>query len=195
MVCSRRPPAGGRRLPRMRGQASRPHGGTVEYGLSLGSNLGDRLALLSGVRRALVCRADVQVVAASRVYETEPVDVLPEHSDLAFLNAVLIAESRLAPLALAKVLWALEDEQGRLRGKNPNAPRPLDIDIIYAGDQRVARGRLHLPHRSWAERRFVVQPLADVRPRLVLPGQTATVSEILAALPAEPAVVPWPDSW
>jgi len=72
---------------------------------------------------------------------------------------------------------------GRIRTEDRNAPRVIDIDILYAGSVKRTDGNLDLPHPRWAQRRFVVQPLADVRPFLRLPGETRTVSDILKTLP------------
>ena len=77
---------------------------------------------------------------------------------------------------------------GRVRGMDRNAPRPIDIDILYADDVMIDDDDLTLPHPRWSERRFVVQPLADVRPALCIPGQNRTVAEILAGMPATPTV-------
>ena len=89
---------------------------------------------------------------------------------------------------MAKQLRAIEDDMGRRRQLDRFAPRPMDIDIIYFGTGRIESGGLKIPHPRWAERRFVVQPLADVRPNLRLPGSSLTVAETLAALPAREAV-------
>jgi 2-amino-4-hydroxy-6-hydroxymethyldihydropteridine diphosphokinase len=70
-----------------------------------------------------------------------------------------------------------------VRTEDRNAPRPIDIDIIFCGDEVVDSDLLQVPHARWAERRFVVQPLADVRPELVLPGTDEPVRKILAEMP------------
>jgi 2-amino-4-hydroxy-6-hydroxymethyldihydropteridine diphosphokinase len=168
---------------------------TTEYGISLGSNAGDRLALLRAAAAALEALPGSRLAARSAVYETEPVDVDPRYRDRAFLNAVAILESTLAPDALHARLQAIETAMGRQRGPDRNAPRTLDLDILYAGDRHEASASLHLPHPRWAERRFVVQPLADVRPDLVLPGAKGPVAAVLSALPPRPAVVPYSRDW
>jgi 2-amino-4-hydroxy-6-hydroxymethyldihydropteridine diphosphokinase len=168
---------------------------TLEYGLSLGSNLGDRLANLRAARRGVRALPQTDLAAQSPVYETDPVDVADAWQALSFLNAVLIVRSALAPRDLNRGLHRIEAELGRVRGGDRNAPRPVDIDIIYAGSERSASDDLRLPHPRWAERRFVVQPLADVRPELVLPLEARTVRGVLLALPATPAVVAFAREW
>ena len=160
----------------------------MEAGLSLGTNLGDRLAALTEAKTRIAALPGVQVLAQSPVYETEPVGVKPEYQHLHFLNSILIIETPQTVHEMAKQLRAIEDDMGRRRQLDRFAPRPMDIDIIYFGTGRIESGGLKIPHPRWAERRFVVQPLADVRPDLRLPGSSLTVAETLAALPAREAV-------
>lgn len=167
----------------------------MEVGLSLGSCLGDRLAHLRAARRAVAALPGVREVAASAIYETEPVGVKAEFAHLAYLNAVLILESGVTPEILRAALGEIETRAGRVRGADRFAPRTLDIDILYAGAERHATPALTVPHPRWAERRFVVQPLADVRPDLVLPGSTRTVAAQLAALSETPAVRLFTRDW
>lgn len=167
----------------------------MEIGLSLGSCLGDRLAHLRDARRAIGALRDVSVCAASPVYETEPVGVQPAFAGLPYLNAVLILETERDLDALRVELSDIEAAAGRVRSADRFAPRTLDIDILYAGDLRRDSATLTVPHPRWAERRFVVQPLADVRPDLVLPGCAETVRQRLDAIPLTPAVRLFADVW
>jgi 2-amino-4-hydroxy-6-hydroxymethyldihydropteridine diphosphokinase len=167
----------------------------VETGLSLGSNLGDRLGHLRQARAAIAAIAGVTILAQSPVYETDPVDVPPQYAALAFLNAVLVIGSPLPPDRLAVELRRIESEAGRVRSAQRNAPRPLDIDLLYAADLVVRTPALVLPHPRWAERRFVAQPLADVRRDLRLPGEKRSVQAVLDALPAHPRVTRFADVW
>lgn len=167
----------------------------MECGLSLGSNQGDRLAYLVEARRRLDALDGVTVTAASAVYETEPVDVSPAFGDQSFLNAVLIVEVSLAVTELTAAVHAIETAMGRVRVHDRNAPRPIDIDVLYAGDLRIDRPDLKVPHPRWSERRFVVEPLADVRPERVLPGATRTVSQLLAGQPETPRVAVFARAW
>jgi len=160
----------------------------METGLSLGSNLGDRLANLRAARERLLALPGVRLLAAAPVYETEPVGVKPEFRHLAFLNTVLILEGDLSPVEWRRTTARIEDELGRVRSADKFAPRTLDIDVLYVGDCCVDDGGLVIPHPRWMLRRFVLQPLADVRPELVLPGAALTVFQTLENLPPGEAV-------
>ena len=163
----------------------------MEFALSIGSNLGDRAANLYAIRSELAA-ANIEILAESPVYETEPVNVPPEFADKPFLNSVIIVESDSNPAELATRFHAIEENLGRTQTPDRNMPRSADIDIIYAGQLRIDTPELVIPHPRWHERRFVVQPLADVRPDLLLPGETRTVAEILLSLPETPKVVCYP---
>ncbi len=167
----------------------------AEAGLSLGSNMGDRLENLAKTRDLIAGGGDVDVVASSPIYETEPVGVKKKYRDLAFLNAVLIIESRLGPEELSTWIHAVEDALGRKRSDDRYAPRPIDVDILYFGNVNMESRDLTLPHPSWYGRRFVVQPLADVRPELILPGQPLTCTQVLSSLPEVPEVVLFQKEW
>ncbi len=158
----------------------------IESGFSLGSNLGDRLAWLRVARDALAAAPGARILAQSPVYETEPVGVKPEHRGLKYLNAVVIVGGPFAARAWMDELARIEAALGRVRGPDRYAPRTIDIDLLYCGDAWIDGGGLTVPHPRWSQRRFVVQPLADVRPALRLPGAAASVTEILGCL-TEPA--------
>jgi 2-amino-4-hydroxy-6-hydroxymethyldihydropteridine diphosphokinase len=166
----------------------------TEVALSLGSNEGDRLARLRGAGESLKRISGFDILTKSPVYETDPVDVIPEHAMQSFLNAVLIGHYTGTLTSLAKVLAEIERDAGRVRTTERNLPRPLDIDVIYFGDASCAEP-LQIPHPRWATRRFVAQPLCDVRPDLVLPGERRTVKEVLLSLPAVPRVVLLTRAW
>lgn len=160
----------------------------AEAGLSLGSNLGDRLAAFREARRLLLEWPDLRLLAQSPVYETEPVGVRPEHAHRLYLNAVLILEGPASPAEWIRRIGRVEEALGRVRTDDRNAPRTLDLDLLYCG-ACVADGRtVQVPHPRWASRRFVLQPLADVRPELVLPGAPAPVRTLLNRLPPGEAV-------
>jgi len=167
----------------------------METGLSLGSNLGDRLDNLRAARQRLGALPGVRLLAAAPVYETEPVGVKPEFRHLAFLNTVLILDSAWLPAEWRRRTALIEDELGRVRSADKFAPRLLDIDLLYVGDHSVDEGGLVIPHPRWMLRRFVLQPLADVRPDLLLPGATQTVRQTLENLPTGEAVKPFCTTW
>ncbi|MFC1497337.1 2-amino-4-hydroxy-6-hydroxymethyldihydropteridine diphosphokinase [Verrucomicrobiota bacterium] len=171
-------------------------GRSTEIGLSLGSNLGERLANLKLAKSKIAALPGTQIAAVSPVYETEPVNVQPEFSEEYFLNSVLIVESELDLHELSSLLHAIEKDLGRARNAdNRNAPRIIDIDIIYAGRISIKDKKIEIPHPRWKERRFVVQPLADIRPDLQVPGDDCTVNEVLLSLPPNPKVTIFVQDW
>ena len=130
--------------------------------VGIGSNLGDRMAMLQGAVDGLP-----DVVAVSRVFESEPVGGPPGQGP--YLNAVVELDSDLSPRALLDVARSLEGEAGRRREVRWG-PRTLDVDILMVGRAVVTDDDLVVPHPRMWERRFVVAPLADLAPELVAPG-------------------------
>lgn len=167
----------------------------LEIGFSLGSNLGDRLQNLVAAKEALLSFPDARQIAQSTVFETEPVGVQPEHAHLLFLNAVLILSSSLPVEGWLTRLGDIENTLSRERSEDRYAPRTIDIDILYAGESCIDSGGLVVPHPRWMERRFVVAPLAELRPDRILPGAGKSVRQILDHLPPGEACHPLPDSW
>jgi 2-amino-4-hydroxy-6-hydroxymethyldihydropteridine diphosphokinase len=164
--------------------------------IAFGSNLGDRLRMLRHARACLLASPLLAPpILASRIYLTSPVNC-PPGSD-SFLNAVLEAELTGAPADLLRDMRATEQALGRDRtGPNPpNAPRNIDLDLLYAGQCQFATGHLILPHPRLAQRRFVLAPLAEIRPTLILPGQSRPVAELLDALPPGDLAEPIPEPW
>ncbi|MGI5869123.1 MAG: 2-amino-4-hydroxy-6-hydroxymethyldihydropteridine diphosphokinase [Kiritimatiellia bacterium] len=161
----------------------------TETAIGFGSNLGDRLANLGEALRRLEALPGVRLLEKSSVYETEPVGVPAIYASLDFLNAVAIFEVTLECEAWSGAVHAIEDAMLRQRTGVRNAPRIIDLDILYFGDCMMDQPHLHLPHPQCVSRRFVCAPLAELRPGLVLPGETRTISAILANLPLEPKVV------
>jgi 2-amino-4-hydroxy-6-hydroxymethyldihydropteridine diphosphokinase len=155
----------------------------MESGLSLGSNEGDRVARLREARARILAIPGVTELARSPLYETEPVDVKPEHRDLKFVNAVLVVEADLLPREWLAHAQRIEAEMGRVReGRDRNAPRPIDIDLLFLGRHCIDSKTLIVPHPLWAKRRFVLRPLADIRPDKILPGVQHSVADLLAGL-------------
>ena len=157
----------------------------MEIGFSLGSNMYNRKRLLMQAKNLLTTAPRTRFLAQSPIYETTPVDVDEKYADMPFLNSVVLFETELPLESWISYIGKIEKNLGRVRSEDPNQPRPIDIDIIYAGDEVVQTDTLHIPHPRWAERRFVVQPLADVRPTLKLPQAEKTVAEILRTLPPD----------
>jgi len=156
---------------------------TVPIGIALGSNLGDRSAELDAAISFLRLLSQNNQVRESPRIETVPVDCPP--GSPSFLNAVAEIEvdrHKLPPRDLMNHLRDFELACGRLPVRDINAPRPLDLDIIYYGDEIVHEADLIIPHPRATTRRFVLEPLAYLHPDLVLPGQTKTIAEFLTEL-------------
>ena len=147
--------------------------------LALGSNVGDRESELNTALRKLQAR-DLHVSRVSSVYETAP---MYKEDQPAFLNAVVEAETTLYPMRLLLRIANVEREMGRKRSLK-NGPRTIDIDILLFGTAVVDVPSLHIPHPRMHERRFVLQPLAELAPGLRHPVLNKTIAELLAAVPA-----------
>lgn len=135
--------------------------------LSIGSNLGERLANLQGAVDSLADTPDVWVTGISAVYETAPVDTPEGSRD--YLNAVVLLDTTLSVHTLLERALAIEAAYGRERGER-NAPRTLDVDLIVVGDRRADDDHLVLPHPRAAERAFVLVPWAELEPDAEFPG-------------------------
>lgn len=144
--------------------------------LALGANLGNRAETL---RRAVAALGDVvTVTATSSAYETEPAYVFDQPR---FYNLALAVETAVGPYALLRVLKSIEAELGRRPGVRYGA-RAIDLDILLFGDVIMDTPDLTVPHARLAERPFVLAPLAEIAPLLMVPGKQQTVAELLAAL-------------
>ena len=166
----------------------------MRAGIALGSNLGDRLANLKNAREKI---AQVPMVSrpilASSVYETEPVDCPP--GSPRFLNAVIEVECDAEPMKLLSCLREIEQLLGRQYTDERSAPRTADLDLLYFGAVILVISTLHLPHPRMYQRRFVLEPLAEIRPDLVLPGQAENVATLLRNLPDTTSLVRVATEW
>ena len=144
--------------------------------LSIGSNVGDRMANLQSVLDALDANHDVEVVDVSPVYETEPIGG-PEQEP--FLNAVVRVRTLLDPRMLLDVTQRLEEARGRTRVETWG-PRTLDVDLVHVAGYTITTSALTLPHPRAHERAFVLVPWHDVEPDAELPGH----GPIAALLPS-----------
>ncbi len=152
--------------------------------VALGSNLGDRAAYLAAAVGALRTWPGIDAVRASPVYETAAHTLRPGEAQPAYLNAVAELTTRLGPEELLAACLTIERQHGRDRSRGRWAPRTLDLDLIAYGHETLATPGLVLPHPRLAERRFVLQPLADLAPNLRLPPPLdATAAELLARCP------------
>lgn len=150
--------------------------------LGLGSNVGDRRAHLQAAVEDLWAH-DVAVLAASSVYETEPVGEVTDQRD--FYNACVQVETRLDPEGLLDACKAVERALGRELGGEGyvrHGPRPIDVDVLLLEDIVLRTDRLVLPHEEVASRRFVLVPLLELAPELEIPGGGGRAADALAAL-------------
>jgi 2-amino-4-hydroxy-6-hydroxymethyldihydropteridine diphosphokinase len=152
--------------------------------LGLGSNVGDRRAMLDAAVAALA-RHGVETTASSSTYDTDPVGEILDQPD--FLNACVRVETALGPEQLLDACKAVERELGRDVAARRHAPRPIDVDVLLLGGLVYRSPRLALPHEQVASRRFVLVPLLELDPALTLPdGQR--LADRLAALPVDEGV-------
>jgi 2-amino-4-hydroxy-6-hydroxymethyldihydropteridine diphosphokinase len=150
--------------------------------LSLGSNIGDRESHLRDAISRLEKKGRIKSIAS--FYETEPV----EFTDQArFLNCALALETEEAPEQLMESVLHIEQEMGRTRQQN-KGPRTIDIDILLFSDTIIDSPKLTIPHPAMHERRFVLQPLAEIAPEVRHPVLKKTIRELLGALPPGQAV-------
>ena len=146
--------------------------------VALGSNEGDRARMIERALEAICRLPKTCVVARSSLHETEPVGGPPQGK---FLNAAAEVETQLPPRELLAGLLAIEKELGRVR-REPNGPRAIDLDLVLYGDLVRSEPGLELPHPRFRERRFVLEPLAEVASDARDPVTGKTVEELLAGL-------------
>ena len=140
--------------------------------VAFGANLGDAVATVQQALRDVAGLPQTQLVKASSLYCSAPYEA--QGPD--FINAVALVQTQLTPLELLHALQALELQSGRER-PYINAPRTLDLDVIFYGDVVLATSELTLPHPRWHERAFVLLPLAEIWPERVSAAQLAAVQD------------------
>jgi 2-amino-4-hydroxy-6-hydroxymethyldihydropteridine diphosphokinase len=160
----------------------------MRVGVALGSNLGERLAHLRNARKDIgALSGALPPLRSSAIYETEPVGC--EKGAAKFLNAVIEFGYSGDALELLHQLAAIEKLWGRPGTHPKNVSRTIDLDLLYFGELEIETADLQLPHPRISEREFVLRPLADIRPDLVLPSQTEPVGDLLIRFTEATAVV------
>ena len=151
--------------------------------VSLGSNLGDSVAMLRTARTLLRKRTGASEVSSAPLYQTEPIDCPPDTP--VFLNTILSLVADLTPHELLSCGQQIEVELGRPEDHGFHEPRTVDIDLIASGSAEINSSLLTLPHPRAHLRSFVLTPLADLYPDLILPGKKQSTQSLLQALPKE----------
>lgn len=153
----------------------------MRCGIALGSNIENRLAnIREGAKRVSLLHEPGVPIRVSSIYETTPVDCEPGTKP--YLNAVMEINFSGLPVALLDRLQQIEREMGRPSERPRNAPRKIDLDVLYVGDLTLNTPEIVIPHPRLSQRRFVLAPLAEIAPELILPGHSRSVRALLADL-------------
>ena len=146
-----------------------PPGGALAY-IGLGSNLGDPAAQVRAGMAALARLAETRVESCSSLYRSAPVERQDQPD---FINAVCRVRTGLAPAALMQHLLEIESQHGRVRRGDKGGPRTLDLDLLLYGSEAIRSADLTVPHPRLHERAFVLYPLHEIEPDLIIPGRGA----------------------
>ena len=148
----------------------------TRVGIALGANLGQRLTNIRVARDMLRGLVDPEsLYLQAPIYQSQPVNCASNAPD--FFNTVIEIDYMGEPYDLLRMTQGVEFRLGREAVYEPNSPRVIDVDILYFGNGVIREEILTIPHPRLLSRRFVLQPLNDIRPNLILPGDTATISE------------------
>lgn len=148
--------------------------------IGIGSNEGDRLEFISRALQILAEARGVRVIQMATIIETEPLGGPPQGP---YLNTVIELDTALTPRAVLDLLQATERALGRTPSAKRWAARPIDLDLLFYGAHVIRESGLEVPHPRLQERRFVLEPLAQLAPHLRHPTLGLTVAELLARLP------------
>ena len=160
----------------------------MRAGVALGSNLGDRLANLRNARRDIASlKGALPPMRSSAIYETEPVGC--EKGAAKFLNAAIEFGYAGRAERLLEEIAQIEKILGRPATHERNVSRTIDLDLLYFGEAVIDTPGLQLPHPRIVGREFVLRPVADIRPDLVLPGHAESIADLLLQVPSTTGVV------
>ena len=149
--------------------------------IGLGTNLGDREGHLIGAWKLLGQVPGVRTLRLSRLYETKAVTLTPDLAQPMYLNAVGLIETELEPFELLRVMATIEQQLGRVRTERWG-PRTIDLDLLLFGELELQTRTLTIPHPRMTERRFVLEPAAEIAPEMRHPTSGKTISQLLAEL-------------
>ena len=147
--------------------------------IGLGSNLAKPVAQIKSARTAIASIVGVQELAFSSLYHSDPMGPQDQPD---YVNAVMCVATDLLPMDLLRCLQAIENDHGRLRKGERWGARTLDLDVLIYGDQEIDLPDLTVPHKGLAERSFVLYPLFEIAPQLIVPGK-GPVAELVAKCP------------
>jgi 2-amino-4-hydroxy-6-hydroxymethyldihydropteridine diphosphokinase len=147
--------------------------------VGLGANLGDREGTIQSAVELLAATPGIEVAGLSTLRETDPVGYTDQPR---FLNGAVVLETALEPRDLLERLFEVERTLGRRREGPPQGPRTIDLDLLLYGGEELEEPGLRVPHPRLHERAFVLEPLAELAPGLVIPGREASVEALLAEL-------------
>ncbi|MDK2975888.1 MAG: 2-amino-4-hydroxy-6-hydroxymethyldihydropteridine diphosphokinase [Candidatus Marinimicrobia bacterium] len=154
--------------------------------LGFGGNVGDVQKTIQRALKALTSRDEISLIQVSSFYRTEP---LYDTNQPDFINAVAHFAVRLSPQALLQIIHQTEKAFGRIRNsKRRYAPRTLDIDILFWGDKTICRKNLVVPHREFASRKFVLEPMREIALNYMVPGTGKTIQDFLNECPDQSRV-------
>jgi 2-amino-4-hydroxy-6-hydroxymethyldihydropteridine diphosphokinase len=156
--------------------------------LLLGSNLGDRFALLQGAKEEISATAG-KISKESSVYESEPWGF---HSDNKFLNQVIMIETEFRPMELLNEILRIENKLGRIRTvEDGYISRLIDIDILFYNDEIISEQKLNIPHPKIPDRMFILLPLFEIGPYMIHPGSGKPVADLLKECKDRLSVYPY----
>lgn len=147
--------------------------------IGLGSNLAAPAAQINSARTAIAAIAGVQELGFSSLYRSSPMGPQDQPD---YINAVMAIATNLPPMALLRCLQNIENNHGRVRTGEQWGARTLDLDLLMYGDQKIDLPDLTVPHKGLADRAFVLYPLFEIAPQLLVPGN-GSIADLLAACP------------
>lgn len=155
--------------------------GTITAYIGLGSNLADPIKQIKLARAACASLAGMQELAFSSLYHSPPMGGRDQPD---YVNAVMAVATELTANDLLGALQGIENDQGRIRTADRWDARTLDLDLLIYGDQQIEQPRLTVPHPGIAERAFVLYPLFEIAPDLIVPGK-GRIAELIALCPPD----------